>query len=86
MRRAIGPAVSSDRDSGSAPYVDTRPCVGRRLLRPQAAAGMRSDPPVSDPVATGTIRAASAAPEPPDEPPGVRRRSQGLRVGCEPVP
>ena len=62
IRRAIGPAVSSERDSGSAPYVETRPCAGRRLLRPQAAAGMRSEPPVSEPVATGTMRAASAAP------------------------
>ena len=47
---------------------------------------MRSDPPVSLPVATGTMRAASAAAEPPDEPPGVRVESHGLRVGCEPVP
>ena len=47
-------------------------------------AASRVDAP--DPVATGTIRAARAAPEPPEDPPGVRVRSHGLRVGCEPVP
>jgi hypothetical protein len=86
MRRAMGPGTSYDADSGSTPYVDTRPRVGRTALMPHAAAGMRSEPPVSVPVASGTIRAASAAADPPDEPPGVRARSHGLRVGCEPVP
>ena len=38
------------------------------------------EPPPSPPVAIGTSRAATAAPEPPLEPPGVRERSQGLRV------
>ena len=73
--------MSSERDSGRAPYVETLPCDGRRLDSPQAAAGIRSEPPVSYPVATGTMRAASAAPEPPEDPPGVRVRSHGLRVG-----
>src|SRR6185503_21331081 len=43
------------------------------------------DPPVSVPVAAGTSLAATAAAEPPDEPPGTRRLSQGLRAGpkCE---
>jgi hypothetical protein len=31
-------------------------------------------------VATGTIPLATAAADPPEEPPGVRVRSQGLRV------
>jgi hypothetical protein len=61
-----------------APYRETRPWLPRRVLTPHAAAGMRSEPPVSVPVATGTIRLASAAAEPPDEPPGVRRMSQGF--------
>ena len=47
---------------------------------PQAAAGIRIDPPPSDAVAAGTSPAATAAAEPPDEPPGVRVASQGLRV------
>ena len=41
---------------------------------------MRRDPPPSPPDAIGTSPAATAAAEPPDEPPGVRSRFQGLRV------
>ena len=39
------------------------------------------DPPPSLAVASGTIPAATAAAEPPLEPPGVRQRSHGLRAG-----
>lgn len=39
-------------------------------------------PPVSDPRATAHWFAATAAAEPPDDPPGVLDRSQGLRVTC----
>jgi hypothetical protein len=39
---------------------------------PVKAAGWRIEPPVSVPVAAGTIRAATAAEDPPDEPPGAR--------------
>ena len=42
---------------------------------------MRSEPPPSLPWAIGTMPAATAAAEPPDEPPGVRSRSHGLRAG-----
>ena len=45
---------------------------------PQMADGMRSEPAVSVPVATGVVREASAAPLPPLEPPGPRERSQGV--------
>src|ERR1700694_1295449 len=48
---------------------------------PQKAAGCRTDPPVSDPRAAGTMRAATAAADPPDEPPGTRVVSHGFRVG-----
>src|SRR5918993_972277 len=48
---------------------------------PHSAAGWRIDPPVSDPRAMGANPAATAAAEPPDEPPGTRLRSWGLRVG-----
>ena len=41
---------------------------------------MRIEPPPSLPWAIGTRPAATAAAAPPDEPPGVRERSQGLRV------
>ena len=50
-------------------------------VTPQNEAGWRTEPPVSVPVAMGTMRAAIAAAEPPDEPPGTQRGSQGLRWG-----
>jgi hypothetical protein len=48
---------------------------------PQKDAGCRIEPPVSLPSAAGTMPAATAAAEPPEEPPGVRATSQGLCVG-----
>src|SRR2546425_11289999 len=42
--------------------------------------GLRMEPPPSVPMWSGAIPAASAAPAPPDEPPGVRAGFQGLRV------
>ena len=51
---------------------------------PQKLAGPRIDPPVSVPIDSGTIAAASALPDPLDEPLGVRARSQGLRAGPKP--
>src|ERR1035437_8029615 len=48
---------------------------------PQNAAGCRTEPPVSDPSAIGTMPAATAAADPPDEPPGTRVRSIGFRAG-----
>ena len=44
--------------SGIAPYRDTLPWALRRVLIPHAAAGIRKDPAVSVPVATGAIRLA----------------------------
>ena len=48
---------------------------------PQQVAGLRTEPPVSVPSAAGAMPAASAAPEPLDEPPGCRSRFHGLRAG-----
>ena len=42
---------------------------------------MRIEPPPSLPCASGTMPAATAAAAPPEEPPGVRSVSHGLRVG-----
>ena len=42
---------------------------------------MRIDPEMSLAWAAGTSRAATAAADPPDEPPGDRSRSHGLWVG-----
>ena len=47
---------------------------------PQNDDGTRIEPLVSEPSAIGTSRAATAAPEPPDDPPAVRATSCGLRV------
>jgi hypothetical protein len=46
--------------------LETRPRVGFIPTRPHAAAGIRIDPPPSDPVAQGTIPAATAARRHPD--------------------
>src|SRR5438105_13746791 len=52
---------------------------------PVKAAGWRIEPPVSVPVAAGAMRAATAAAEPPEEPPGTRAVSHGFRTApkCE---
>ena len=55
--------------------------MGLSPTTPHSAAGWRIDPPVSEPSATGAKPAATAAALPPDEPPGTRVGSWGLRVG-----
>src|ERR1700676_1161837 len=55
--------------------------VGFNPNTPEAEAGIRIDPPPSLACATGRMRAATAAPAPPDEPPDECARFQGLRVG-----
>ena len=62
------------------PRTGTRPCVGFSPTTPHSAAGMRTELPASVPSAAGAIPAATAAAEPPEEPPGTRSVSQGLRV------
>jgi hypothetical protein len=54
--------------------------LGRSPTTLQNDAGLRSDPPMSLPSASGSIPAASAAAAPPLEPPADRSRSYGLRV------
>ncbi len=56
------------------------PIVGLYPTRPQQLAGMRTEPPPSDDVASGTSPAASAAALPPLDPPGDRCGFHGLRV------
>src|SRR5262245_58850157 len=48
---------------------------------PHIVAGLRTEPPVSVPIAAGTKPAAVAAPDPLDEPPQKWSRFQGLRGG-----
>src|SRR5687767_14962098 len=66
--------------NATSPQRLTRPYVGFRPTTPQSAAGCRTEPPVSEPMAAGTIRAATAAADPPDDPPATRVVSHGLRV------
>src|SRR6476619_2842846 len=60
---------------------DTRARLGFSPTRPQLAAGMRMDPPPSLAWPTATKPAATAAADPPDEPPVERSRSHVLRAG-----
>src|SRR5438270_3749786 len=55
-----------------------------RPTTPQNDAGWRIEPPVSDPRAATAISAATAAADPPDDPPGTRLRSRGFRTGWNP--
>ncbi len=67
--RAIGAVTESPAASTSA--VGTRLTDGLRPTMPQHDAGIRMEPPMSVPTATRAIPAASAAPLPPEDPPGV---------------
>src|SRR5580693_3124951 len=59
-------------DHANADFGDgTRPMEGRKPTTLQNAAGLRSEPPVSEPVATGTSPQANATAAPPEEPPHV---------------
>src|SRR5574341_2362443 len=61
-------------------YTGIRPWEGLRPKIPHQAAGLRIEPPPSVPRASGARPAATAAPAPPEEPPGVWLRLHGLRV------
>jgi hypothetical protein len=61
--------------------VETSPYDGFSPTMPQAAAGMRIDPPVHVPSVASAIPAATLAADPPLEPPGERDGSRGLRAG-----
>ena len=73
------PSVTRSSHSGAAPR-PISPLVGFSPTRPHSAAGPRADPPASDAVAMGTMPAASATADPPDEPPGDQAVFHGFRV------
>src|SRR5207253_2711287 len=77
----IGPGQSSEGASGMTPSSGSAPWVGFRPAMPQKELGIRIDPPVSVPRATGTTPAPTAAPDPPLDPPVIRVRSHGFAVG-----
>src|SRR5262245_36794135 len=75
--RHNGPMWSSVALSGTTPSVDRSPKAGFRPTSPQTADGIRIEPPVSVPSDAKHIPSATAAAEPPDEPPGLRLVSIG---------
>jgi hypothetical protein len=80
IERARKPTVSIDGARGM-PSNTRRSKVGLYPATPQKAAGTTIDCNVCDPTASRQIPAATAAAEPPLDPPGVRRRSRGFFVG-----
>src|SRR5215470_5861301 len=75
---SIRPPAHASPTSG--PWL-TRARVGLSPTNPHSLAGMRMEPPPSLACATGTIPLATAAAEPPDEPPVDLDGSHGLRAG-----
>src|SRR5439155_23855970 len=78
--RAIGPAVSCECEIGMMPARLTSPTVGLIPTRLHTADGHRIDPSVSVPIATVHRLAAVAAPEPDDDPHGLRSSEYGFFV------
>src|SRR6185312_15633622 len=76
---AIGPAWSSEEAKATTPQREQRPYVGLMPTVPVKAAGWRMEPPVSVAVAPRQSRAATAAADPPEEPPGTSGASEPLR-------
>ena len=70
--RAIGPFCAYTSKGFRPGLVVTSPGDGRRLVTPQKLAGVRNDPPRSEPCANQAVPLASAAAAPPEEPPALR--------------
>src|SRR5499427_1224379 len=79
--RVIGPTWSNVGQSGTTPSVGTSPSDGLRPTTPHAAAGIRIEPPVSVPIDAWPMPVATAAAEPPLDPPAERVGSCGLCTG-----
>src|SRR6266446_6593219 len=78
--RAIGPCTVRLRSILKAGLRATRPMLGRMPTTPQKLAGLRSEPPMSEPCASHAMPVARATAAPPEEPAADRDVSQGLRV------
>ena len=76
----IGPSTEIADQPSALSSLAITPGVGLNPTTPQIEAGMRSDPPVSEPVQIGNMSVANAAAEPPDEPPAFRLGLNGLPV------
>ena len=78
--RPIGPSTEITDHPSARALLPIMPGEGRIPTTPHKAAGMRNEPPVSDPVQIGKRSVASAAAEPPDEPPAFKLGLKGLPV------
>src|SRR3954464_11321087 len=78
--RAIGPWTPRLRSIANFGECATRPMLGRNPTMPQNLAGLRSEPPMSEPCASHAVPVASATAAPPDEPAAERDVFQGLSV------
>src|SRR5260370_29366500 len=76
----MGPATDLGGQPSSLRGFGRSPGEGRKPTTPHFEAGMRSEPPVSEPVQTGSMSQASAAAAPPDEPPAFNSGLNGLPV------
>jgi hypothetical protein len=71
ISRAIGPVRPSQAHALSGEGNGMTPYDGRKPTTLQNDAGIRSEPPMSEPSPSGWTRAAIAAATPPDEPPAL---------------
>ena len=78
--RAIGPSTQRVSKACSRLPLGTTPGPGLNPTTPLNPAGVRKLPPRSFPVASQACPLASAAPDPPDEPPALRFKFHGFRV------
>ena len=74
----MGPGLSWLALMGTTPPVGTAPTVGLSPTTPLTDAGQTMEPSVSVPTARGTSPAATAAPDPDDEPPALRSSAHGF--------
>src|SRR6195952_4813240 len=78
--RAIGPWTPRLRSIAAMGVCATRPMLGRRPTMPQKLAGLRNEPPMSEPCASQAVPVASATAAPPEEPAADNAVFHGLRV------
>ena len=78
--RASTPLTVMPLNASGSGQVEIRPRCGLMPTRCVHAAGIRTLPAPSEPMAAATNPAATAAALPPDDPPGVCSRDHGLRV------
>ena len=67
----MGPGTSWLKLTGTTPLVETEPTVGLMPTTPFNEAGQTIDPSVSVPTANGIRPAATAAPDPDEDPPAL---------------